>query len=201
MPRQTILDEFRREGYVVLRSVVPAHQWMPARGALYGLAERRTGWRSTKKIHIEDVLGIDRDVDQIIGNIHIARLVGAVLPGPKLWGARFRAPIRGHGEQTLHTDDDDGYHGAPRLITVIYPVDAFRPETGATRVVPRSHAESPAAVPSDPTIAVAGEVVIRADPGDALLMFGTTWHSGTRNLSSSPRGAISVSFVEPNLWV
>ena len=186
---------------MLLRSVVPANQWMPARAALYRLAERQTGWRSTKKIHIEDVVGIDRDVDQVIGNVHIARLVSAVLPGPRLWGARFRAPIRGHGEQTLHTDDEDGYDGATRLITAIYPVDAFRPETGATRVVPRSHAEPPASVPSDPTIAVTGEVVIRADPGDALLMCGTTWHSGTRNLSSLPRGAISVSFVEPSLWV
>lgn len=192
-------DSFESSGYVVLPSVVSDRLWRASREFLYDLAQHRAGWRSSKKLHVEDALNVDGSVDAVVTNDAVVNFVRDRLIHPHLHGARFRAPLPGFGAQEIHTDDHADYAGPLRLITVIFPLDPFRKETGATRVIPASHKAHAQKldISEEP---VPGEEIISADPGDALLMSGQLWHSGTMNVSSTPRGALAVSWTEPSLW-
>ena len=197
--RHSARATFHEVGWVVLPSVVPETTWRSARTVLYTLSRCRSGWRSPKKLHIEDVSGVHPSVNAMISNTEVAHFARETFAEAVLLGARFRAPLPGRGEQTLHTDDAD-YCGAIRLLTVILPLDPFTAWTGATRVLPGTHRDRPTAIPPDPCLPVDGEVCAQAEPGDAIIMSGQLWHSGTRNASAAPRGAVSLSWIEPSLW-
>ncbi|WP_432158369.1 phytanoyl-CoA dioxygenase family protein [Streptomyces sp. bgisy153] len=198
--RHAARPAFQAAGWVVLPSIVPETTWCAARTVLYALSRHRSGWRSPKKLHVEDVTGVHPSVNAMVSNPAVTDFARETFAEPVLLGARFRAPLPGYGEQTLHTDDDSGYSGAIRLLTVILPLDLFTARTGATRVLPGIHRDWSAAVPLDPCLPVDGEVCVRAEPGDAIIMSGQLWHSGTRNVSAAPRGAVSLSWIEPSLW-
>lgn len=76
------------------------------------------------------------------------------------------------------------------LINVIWPLDPFRAENGATLIWPGSHGlaardtDRPNGTP----------VVARCDPGDAIIFLGSTLHGAGANISSASRRAIIVSY-------
>lgn len=94
--------------------------------------------------------------------------------------------------QFPHRDDDMwpiAKDGAEFLLNVIWPLDTFTEENGATLIYPGSHRRS-AASPDEPGTPLVSE----CDPGSAICFLGSTLHGAGANRSNEVRRAIVVGY-------
>lgn len=94
--------------------------------------------------------------------------------------------------QFPHRDQD--MWGGPKgsleyLVNVMWPLDAFTPENGGTRLWPGSHIDQEV-----PMLSEAEAVVPAIVPGDALLFLGSMLHGGGGNIALAPRRGVIVSY-------
>jgi ectoine hydroxylase-related dioxygenase (phytanoyl-CoA dioxygenase family) len=75
------------------------------------------------------------------------------------------------------------------LLNVIWPLDAFTGENGATIIWPASHGV--AALVEEPESA---PVIVEVEPGDAIVFLGSTLHGAGANRSRAVRRGIIVSY-------
>ncbi|MBP2278356.1 phytanoyl-CoA dioxygenase family protein [Sphingomonas sp. PL20] len=111
----------------------------------------------------------------------------------------------GEPRQFPHRDHDmwPGAKGAHEfLLNVIWPLDRFTTENGATEIYPFSHGVAGMAKED-----VYDPIVVVCDPGSAICFLGSTAHGAGANRSSSVRRAIvigySLGWLKPyeNLWL
>jgi hypothetical protein len=105
----------------------------------------------------------------------------------------------GQGVQPLHPDD--AIYPVPRphpelVVNVMWPLDDFTVENGATRIAPGSHRwveRQPG--PDEETVAV------EMPAGSILVYLGSTWHGGGANRTDRPRLGVvlhyAVSWLRP----
>jgi ectoine hydroxylase-related dioxygenase (phytanoyl-CoA dioxygenase family) len=95
-----------------------------------------------------------------------------VLARPHRGGVHGRNPLPGFGQQGLHADWRPRQPGAPyAVLTVIWMLDDFTPDNGATRVVPASH-KSPRPIDkklAQPLARHPRELVVTGAAGDMLV--------------------------------
>lgn len=196
------VDQLITSGFVLLDRLAPARFVSAALAelaALHSSTRRIGGWRSNRKLHIENMLDAGRTFEALWlapPLIDIGRMV--LGQDFRILGVRYRAPLPGFGEQTLHADDAESSTNLPRVLSVIVPLVDFTSENGATRVLPGSHAAPPVEVPEDPLVPMAGQRTIVCAAGSGFVFSGALWHSGTRNRSTTPRHAIAISYVRRN---
>jgi ectoine hydroxylase-related dioxygenase (phytanoyl-CoA dioxygenase family) len=122
-----------------------------------------------------------------------ARVIG----GPFRLSILLARTLRpGTAAQGLHADVPRDDPARP-MVGFIFMVDPFRPDNGATRLVPGSHRwpQVPEAVLPDPDAPCAGEV-LACGPAGALLVFdASVWHGHTVNASGAPRRSIQGYFI------
>lgn len=111
----------------------------------------------------------------------------------------------GELEQFPHCDQDmwAGVKGAHEyLLNVIWPLDPFTHENGATRIYPGTHLKPPTDFSELPE-----PVVAECEPGSAIGFLGSTLHGAGPNRSSDIRRAVvvgySLGWLKPyeNLWL
>jgi ectoine hydroxylase-related dioxygenase (phytanoyl-CoA dioxygenase family) len=112
-----------------------------------------------------------------------------------------RDPQSGFGEQGLHSDALPRSAGEPTYVgTVLWLLDPFLPDNGATRLVPGSHHYySP--LPknfSQPHSRHPEEITVTGPAGSALIFNGHLWHSGTRNRSQVSRRVLQAVYYRQN---
>jgi ectoine hydroxylase-related dioxygenase (phytanoyl-CoA dioxygenase family) len=102
----------------------------------------------------------------------------------------------GEGLQPPHRDRDmwnGGKMAAERgwelLINVMWPMTAFTPENGATRVWAGSHRQDDVLLPEQDAD------MPSLNPGDALVFLGSTLHGGGRNTTMASRQGILISYT------
>lgn len=100
--------------------------------------------------------------------------------------------LPGEAQQLPHRDHDmwQGAKGAHEyLVNVIWPLDPFTRENGATQIYPGSHgaAGMAKAVQDDPAVAA-------CPPGSAICFLGSTAHGAGANISSMARRGIVVGY-------
>ncbi len=100
--------------------------------------------------------------------------------------------------QPLHCDagavaDERGFW----VCNVIWMLDDFTEENGATRAVPGSHhwRKLPQEALDDPAAAYPGEVLITAPAGSVAVVNTHAWHGGTANKSGGPRRCIHAFYT------
>jgi ectoine hydroxylase-related dioxygenase (phytanoyl-CoA dioxygenase family) len=118
--------------------------------------------------------------------------------------AQLSAPTAieiGRGERAQPLHPDDAIYPIPRphaelVVNVMWPLDDFSEENGATRVVRGSHRwidERPG-----PTTETVG---VTMPAGSAMLYVGSLWHGGGANHSERPRRGVvlhyAVSWIRP----
>ena len=125
----------------------------------------------------------------------------------------------GETSQALHFDDS--FYAVPRPrppigMSVIWAIDAFTADNGATQLIPGSHEwgdETPGGVPDEREIALPrngpayttpvsndleGRLVDAVmPPGSALIFPGTLWHRGGGNRSDEKRLAVTMQYCAP----
>jgi ectoine hydroxylase-related dioxygenase (phytanoyl-CoA dioxygenase family) len=74
-------------------------------------------------------------------------------------------------------------------VNVFWPLTDFTEENGGTRIWPNSHHR-----PRDPARPLGEAEICRAQPGDAIIILGSTVHAAGANRSARPRRAMVVSY-------
>lgn len=108
------------------------------------------------------------------------------------------ANIASLGGRPMPLHADQGFAPAasmPLLLNVVWPLDDFSSENGATRVVPGSHTRGADGAGSAEDQAVP----VEAPAGSAILIDGRTWHGTGANQTSEPRHAVLATYCRP--WV
>jgi hypothetical protein len=116
----------------------------------------------------------------------------------KLFSLNGRDATPGHGHQGLHADwgrrdENEQYH----VVNVVWMLDDFTPENGATRVVPGTHrlAGSPGDYMEDPSDPHPDQVLLLAPAGSVAVFNAHVWHGGTKNISSKTRRGLFSAYV------
>jgi ectoine hydroxylase-related dioxygenase (phytanoyl-CoA dioxygenase family) len=105
-------------------------------------------------------------------------------------------PMQSHTQLSYHRDLPYQHFvsSRPLAISALFCIDPFRPETGATTVIPASHRME--AFPSDP-VAAALDTAVAADPGSFIVFDSMLFHRAGANRSDRPRRAVNQVFSVP----
>jgi ectoine hydroxylase-related dioxygenase (phytanoyl-CoA dioxygenase family) len=107
----------------------------------------------------------------------------------------------GETAQAWHTDDAFYLQPRPRerplALSVIWAIEDFTEDNGATEVIPGSHLWGT----EHPESREHSSVKAIMPRGSALVFYGSTWHRGGANVSSRTRLAISPQYCQPWLRV
>jgi ectoine hydroxylase-related dioxygenase (phytanoyl-CoA dioxygenase family) len=181
------------DGYAVLPDVLPGS----VRSALhvaFASAEVQDG--GTQHVRIDD--GTPHLDAWRALSIHplVDTAARRVLGRPyRVRDAHGRNPLLGYGQQGLHTDWKTRAPGDPAMVlTLLWMLDDFTPENGATRVVPGSHTWTKplAKALAQPLAHHPQEIVVTGRAGSVLVFNGHLLHSGRRNESGAPRRTVQM---------
>lgn len=200
VPGSDASEALRSVGYAVVPPVITEAQIelvLTELPALTAEASRLGQWQSDRKLHVENLLDAGPPFDAIwFSDVLLATAEEILGADFYILGTRYRAPLPGAGEQTLHVDDAGHDATRPRVLNVIVPLVRFTVRNGATRVLPRSHRTPPSDLPLDPLDPVDGQRVVECPAGSAVVFGAGLWHSGTRNHTLTPRHAIAISYAK-----
>ena len=121
------------------------------------------------------------------------RVIGRPFKLSTLIGRTLRA---GSSSQELHVDVRRDSADWP-LLGFILMVDDFRPDNGATRVVPGSHRlpQTPEETMADVHADHRDQTLACGEAGSLLVFNGSVWHGHTANVSSQPRRSLQGAFI------
>jgi len=124
-----------------------------------------------------------------------------VLPGAPAQGLHFDGGLTGPFRDVAPADGGLRDVGLVFGMNVIFCLNDFTRENGATRLVPGSHRLPSREVPREG--AVPGEVTVQAERGSALLFNIATWHGQSAHTGTEPRYALLTpwrrSWVRPEV--
>ena len=192
------LDE---DGFLVLEDFVPPDEVTALRGRIHQLFDelgQRAGYEFKQEPQTDRLANLI-DYDEIFQRaVCIPKLLSCVAqvlgPDFKLSSLNARS-ARPHSEwtQPLHCDTGalPDAHGNS-VCNIIWMLDDFTPENGATRFVPGTHRSHrlPQDVLTDPRASHPDEQLLIGRRGTVVVMNAHLWHGGTANHTNDPRLAL-----------
>jgi ectoine hydroxylase-related dioxygenase (phytanoyl-CoA dioxygenase family) len=196
------LEALAGDGYVVLRDVLDAGELAAIRQALApyltGIHMGRNRFEGLRSQRVYALLAKSPVFGNLAVHPRILRLLDHLLMPSYLLSAALAIQLEpGEDAQRLHVDDGF-YAWIPRprrsvSVSVIWAIDDFTEDNGATELLPGSHLwadERPAE--DDARIR---KTVMPA--GSAVVFQGTLWHRGGANRSAAPRLAVTPQYCQP----
>lgn len=187
------------DGHVILRGVLNAEQLASVLSAIERLIARARldpTWHAGGTLHLNDLVN-DPAFDPVWKSPRLLAAIAHVLGYDlKIGSVAYRAPKPGYGAQTLHPDYMRGYSGDYMVATAIVALVDFTAENGPTRIVPGSHVQRHAALPSDADTPHPNQRLMTCTAGSAIIFNGHVLHSGTRNASQETRHALQITFAK-----
>jgi ectoine hydroxylase-related dioxygenase (phytanoyl-CoA dioxygenase family) len=138
----------------------------------------------------------------------------------RVYSLNARNPLKGQGQQPLHSDVPRVTPTDWRVVNSMVMLDDMTSTNGATRVVPGSHKwvpinvpdvnmaevkriearpEDEAIIPSDPLAPHPLEIKLTGRAGSVAVINGHIWHGGTRNESGAPRRVLHLAIGRRDL--
>ncbi len=193
-------EELRERGFVVLPGSVPPDAMDELSNAYDAVVSSavpgdiKFGRTSTR---VGGLVNRGAEFDSVYVLPALLEACGLVIGGPfKLSSFHARTVRPGAMAQEFHADVQRESTDWP-LLGFILMVDAFRPDNGATRLVPGSHRwpGAPAEAMRDPQSAHPDQVLACGDAGSLLVFNGSVWHGHGANTSNRPRRSVQGAFV------
>jgi hypothetical protein len=103
-----------------------------------------------------------------------------------------RCPLKGHPGQQLHSDSNLPGVNYCMITNVLWTLDEFTFENGATRVVPGSHRTQQFAQDG---VNHPDEIRITAPLGSAIVFNANLWHGGAENTTEQTRWAVALGYA------
>jgi ectoine hydroxylase-related dioxygenase (phytanoyl-CoA dioxygenase family) len=196
------LEGFQRDGYVILEGALDRGELDALRAALAPFeSERpmgRTAFEGRKSQRVYSLAGKGDAFLQLAEHPRVMALVERLLMPNFLLSTLQSIRLHpGEAAQPWHTDDAFYFmprpHALPLAVSVIWAIDDFTEDNGATELIPgsqqwsfehpdtRDHEVVPALMPA----------------GSAVVFDGALWHRGGDNRSRGPRLAISPQYCQP----
>lgn len=194
-------SDLTRHGYCCLEGALSSDSVDALGDEISALAarERRDGtaWFSHGNQRIFNLLRKSATARSLISHGPAMQLVTHLL-GRDVLLSSITANIALPGNRPQHLHADQGYVPMPwprvEAVNIIWVIDPFTGENGATRVIPGSHRRE-----SPPT----GEelpVPIEAPAGAIVCLDGRVWHgTGVNQTSATPRRALFAYYCRPYL--
>jgi ectoine hydroxylase-related dioxygenase (phytanoyl-CoA dioxygenase family) len=196
------LEQFERDGFVILESVLDATALAELTAGLAPYeANRPMGRNAFEGQKSQRVYSLAAKGDVFLRLAEHPRVMALVerLLMPNFLLSTLQS-IRLHpGEQAQAWHADDFFYFMPRphrlplAVSVIWALEDFTEENGATEVIAGSH-RWPTQHPEDADHDIT-QAVMRA--GSAIVFDGALWHRGGANQSSGTRLAISPQYCQP----
>jgi ectoine hydroxylase-related dioxygenase (phytanoyl-CoA dioxygenase family) len=145
-----------------------------------------------------------------------AHLLGEI----RVYSLNARNPLKGEGQQPLHSDVPRVTPNDWRVVNSMILLDDMTPTNGPTRVVPGSHKWTPinvpdnnmgelervvarpedaAEIPEDPYAPHPKELRLTGKAGSVAVINGHIWHGGTRNESGASRRVLHLAIGRRDL--
>ncbi len=188
------------EGYVIVPELLPREDMERIKAEALPLLhfEGRTefeGFR-TRRVYsvIEKTLALNPLVEH---PLILALLDRLFMPNYLLSQLQAIDVLPGEVRQPLH--HDDGFYPIPRPrppigAAVIWAIDDFTQDNGATQLIPKSHLWGDVQVADIDTDALVPAVM---PSGSAVFFLGTLWHCAGPNRSDASRMAATAQYCEP----
>jgi hypothetical protein len=187
-----------RDGYVVVERLLDAKACDAIRGECRRLlgAAGRNAFEGFKTQRLYNVLAKTRVFDDLIDHPRLLALLDHLFePNYLLSQAQAINITPGEEAQQLHFDDS--FYKIPRprpalSASIIWAIDEFTPENGATAIVPKSHDWDGKTLPTQE------QTIPCAMPAGSMVLFlGTLWHGGGANRTSGDRLAFTNQYCAP----
>jgi ectoine hydroxylase-related dioxygenase (phytanoyl-CoA dioxygenase family) len=187
-----------RDGYVIVERVLDKQTCGAIRAECDRLlgAAGRNAFEGFKTQRLYNVLAKTRVFDDLIDHPRLLALLDHLFePNYLLSQAQAINIMPGEDAQQLHFDDS--FYKVPRprpalAASVIWAIDEFTPENGATDIVPGSHMWDAQTLPTReqarPCVMPAGSMVV---------FLGTLWHGGGANRTNRARLAFTNQYCAP----
>lgn len=138
----------------------------------------------------------------------------------RVYSLNGRNPLKGQGQQMLHSDVPRVHATDWRVVNSMVMLDNMTSDNGPTRVVPGSHKwvpinvpdvnmaevkeirvtpEDRSIMPTDPTAPHPKEIKLTGKAGSVAVINGHIWHGGTRNESGAPRRVLHLAIGRRDL--
>jgi ectoine hydroxylase-related dioxygenase (phytanoyl-CoA dioxygenase family) len=198
-----MLDRFKTQGYVILEAALTGAERAELVDALKPYEEAqpmgRNAFEGERTKRVYSLAGKGDVFMRLAEHPAVMELVdGLLLANWLLSTMQSIRPYPGGPPQAWHTDD--AFYLVPRphptlAVSVIWALEDFTDENGATEVIPGSHLwadEHPDERPHEVRKAI-------MPAGSAIVFDGSLWHRGGANRSGGTRLAISPQYCQP--WV
>lgn len=190
-------EAFRRDGYVVLRDLIPRETVTRLTEALlrveaeHGFGYARTSFEGYKTVRINNLLVYDEAFQQVPLEPTVLALAERLLDKELLLSSLCTLTLGpGQEEQPLHEDTQQIPLPRPRptlAVNAVWALSDFTEANGATRIVPGSHLLDHAP-PFGGDIAT---IPATMRSGSVILFDSALWHKGGANTTDARRYAIS----------
>ena len=138
----------------------------------------------------------------------------------RVYSLNARNPLKGQGQQLLHSDVPKVSPTDWRVVNSMVMLDDMTEDNGPTRVVPGSHKWVPInvpdvnmaevkriemtpgeakTIPKDPMAPHPREIKLTGKAGSVAVINGHIWHGGTRNESGKPRRVLHLAIGRRDL--
>jgi ectoine hydroxylase-related dioxygenase (phytanoyl-CoA dioxygenase family) len=137
----------------------------------------------------------------------------------KVFSLNGRAPVKGKGQQALHSDAPKQHETDWRIVNTFIPLDELTDDNGAPRLIPGSHkwpalnvpsenvgedtfreptAAELATFPADPMAQHPDEIRVHLKPGSIAVLNAHLWHGGMTNTSGGSRRLFHMALCRRN---
>lgn len=193
-PANQVTETLKRDGAVILTEFVTSETADTVAGELRGYFDElgktyESDFNGYKTLRISSILARSPTSAELIAPQRLLDIIDPILL-PHCVNYRIGSTtgieiLPGEADQVLHRDDEIYPMRMPGIewqVSVMWALNGFTPENGATRVVPGSHRWIETQPPDE------AEVVQSPMPkGSALIYMGSALHGGGANRSDGPR--------------
>jgi len=190
------LDEYSRNGFVVIPGMLPADEVSVLRDSLQRCVDEdlaRWGENYADRWMVHNLMLRGREFERILENPTMHAYLSAILDDKCIVYAYTSSSMPPNGSnysRRVHVDCPRFIPGYTTNVGVVFALDDFLPENGATYFLPGSYQS-----PERPTEAEFSDRAVQALPraGDGIIFNARTWHSGGTNTTSRARHALTIN--------
>lgn len=190
-------EQLNRDGYILLRGVIPADWLDHLRAAFDAGVKPSDQWPVPRGVDWRhSLLDLDGRVQAVCRLPAVLAAVGGLI-GERFFVSQVegREPLAGGGHQQLHRDLSARRPGD--TVNALAYFDDFGPPNGSTRIIPGSHRSATSEPPFDPGNE-SGAVQLSGSAGDVLVFDADLVHGGAVNPTGERRRSILICyFAEP----
>ena len=205
--------KFDTEGFVVLNDLITVEECEYFKGLLEKDYQRYASLYANQKANKNESLA-NKGGEKVVYNLHnkdiswfrlfehfeILNFLDLILKDGSyqesepyyLYNTSARCPLKGHPGQQLHVDSNLPGINYCIIANVLWALDDFTIENGATRVVPGSHKWQKFASEG---LVHPDEVRVTIRKGSAIIFNGNLWHGGAENTTEESRWGVALGYA------